>query len=162
MEGFCNGLRRKWRLPLINLDIEALIDIRGQLPSHLGIGIGDVIKRSLSPTHDERQTIMFRVEDDAFQRQLLQQSMKTGLTIFAQQMHERRIERVLQSLVGRHGTPILTAVVLRCEARKAHGNVGQDHLGQQRAFIQHGSKKERLEDTSRRALRLHHVDHGCI
>ena len=136
-----------------------------QLAAHLSVGVGDVVKRSLATTHDERQSIMLCIEDDALQRQLLQQAMKPLLAILAQQMDKRCIQRVLQGLVGRHRAPILAAVVLRREARKAHRDVGQNHLRQQGTFIQHGGKKKRLQYAARRTLSLHHIDHsriGCV
>ena len=88
--------------------------------------------------------------------------MKPLLAIFAQQVYKRRIQRVLQGLVGRHCAPILTTVVLRREARKAHWNVGQDHLRQKCSFIKHGSEEEWFQYATRRALCLHHVDHSGI
>ena len=120
-----------------------------QLASHLGVGVGDVEKRRLSPTHDERQAVVLRIEDDAFQRQLFQKAVETLLAVFAQQMDERRVERVLQGLVGRHCAPILATVVLRRETRKAHRDVGHDHLRQKCTFVEHGSEKERLEYAAR-------------
>ena len=105
---------------------------------------------------------MLSVKDNAFQRQLLQQRMEPRLTVFTQKMHKRRIERVLQSLIGRHRAPILTAVVLWREAREAHRDVGKHHLRQQGAFVEHSGKEERLQYAARGALRLHHVDHSGI
>ena len=59
---------------------------------------------------------MLCIKDDALQRQLLQQAMEPLLAVLPQQMDERRVQRVLQGLVGRHCAPILATVVLRREA----------------------------------------------
>ena len=134
----------------------------GQLAPHFGVGIGDVIERRLRAAHDERQTVMLCIEDDTFQRQLFQQGMKPWLAILAQKMDKRCVQRVLQGLVGVHRAPILAAVVLRRETRKTHRDVRQDHFGQQGALVKHGGKKERFQNATRRALCLHHVDHGGI